>query len=55
MKEEPDRFPIMDFYLKNASSYVISGYLKEDLRLMDVGKIDTLDQAEQFLQEIKNK
>ena len=33
----------------------VKGVKEEGLRLMDVGKIDTLDQAEQFLQEIKNK
>ena len=29
----------------------IKGYLKEDLRLMDVGKLDTLKDAEAFLKE----
>ena len=53
MEEEPDRFPIMDFYLKNAASHVIKGCLKEDLQLMDVGKLDTLDQAEEFLRKVQ--
>lgn len=49
MDEWPDRFGIMDFYLKICAEHPIYGYLKEDLRLMDVGKIDTLDQAEAFV------
>ncbi|HAT61036.1 MAG TPA: mannose-1-phosphate guanyltransferase, partial [Prevotella sp.] len=30
----------------------IRGYVKDDLRLMDVGKQDTLRQAEDFLQTL---
>ena len=52
MAQEPERFPVMDFYLKNASTHDIFGFLKEDLQLMDVGKLDTLDQAEEFLKEL---
>ena len=52
MAQEPERFPVMDFYLKNASTHGIFGFLKEDLQLMDVGKLDTLDQAEEFLKEL---
>jgi NDP-sugar pyrophosphorylase family protein len=48
-REMPDRFGIIDFYLKYCQQCVFRGYEKTDLRLMDVGKIDTLDQAEQFL------
>lgn len=49
MASYPDKFPIMDFYLQNCHIQPIRGYLKEDLRLMDVGKIDTLKEAERFL------
>lgn len=45
----PDKFGIIDFYLKCCDRYRIQGYVKADLRLMDVGKIDTLDQAETFI------
>ena len=45
----PDRFPIMDFYLKACGDQLIRGYEAHDLRLLDVGKLDTLDQAENFL------
>lgn len=47
-----DRFPIMDFYLKACATHLIKGYEATDLRLLDVGKLDTLDQAEQFMTNI---
>ena len=46
----PERFPIMDFYLKACGDYIIRGIEVKDLKLMDVGKLDTLDKAEAFLQ-----
>ena len=42
------RFPIMDFYLKACADYPIRGYLAEDLKMVDVGKIDTLPEAERI-------
>ena len=44
-----ERFPIMDFYLKACATHLIKGYEAPDLRLLDVGKLDTLDQAEKFI------
>ena len=52
MDGEPDRFPIMDFYLKNCNRMRIEGCLKEDLKLMDVGKQETIHEAEKFLEEL---
>ncbi|WP_028898152.1 nucleotidyltransferase family protein [Prevotella sp. HUN102] len=49
MDECPKKFPIMDFYLKYAKELQFKGYAKNDLQLMDVGKIDTLKDAEDFL------
>ena len=49
MEEDPDKFPIMDFYLKHCDKGRIEGYVKNDLRLMDVGKQETLKEAEAFL------
>ena len=46
----PDRFPIMDFYLKSCASHVIKGVEATNLRLMDVGKLDTLHDAEAFIE-----
>lgn len=45
-----DRFSIIDFYLEQCATHVIRGYVQPDLQLMDVGKLDTLSQAEQFLE-----
>ncbi len=47
----PERFPIMDFYLQACGQQLIRGYEAPDLKLMDVGKLDTLDQAESFLKQ----
>ena len=52
LDEWPDRFPIMDFYLKACGTHLIRGYEAKDLRLMDVGKLDTLDQAEAFINDL---
>lgn len=49
MEEWPDRFPIIDFYLSECVKRNIKGYLKTDLHLLDVGKLDTLASADEFL------
>ena len=53
MDEFPDRFGIIDFYLKACATHNIKGYVKDDLKLMDIGKLDTLAQAEEFLEELR--
>ena len=55
MDEFPDRFGIIDFYLKACASHNIKGYVKDDLKLMDIGKLDTLAQAEEFLEELGDR
>lgn len=52
LSEWPDRFPIMDFYLSACATHLIKGFEAIDLWLMDVGKMDTLDQAENFINNI---
>lgn len=52
LDEWPDRFPIMDFYLKACGDHLIRGYEARDLRLLDVGKLDSLDYAEQFIKSL---
>ncbi|MBP3251966.1 MAG: nucleotidyltransferase family protein [Prevotella sp.] len=49
MDRFPDRFSIIDFYLSVCHRSRIVGCLKPDLQLLDVGKTDTLAQAEEFL------
>lgn len=52
MDSYPDTFPIMDFYLQNCKKVPILGVVKDDLKLMDVGKQETLKQAEEFLNQL---
>ena len=52
MDRFPDRFPIIDFYLSICHRSRIVGLVKDDLRLMDVGKLDTLDEAETFIKQL---
>ena len=52
MESWPDKFPIIDFYLNRCAERKIKGYLKTDLQLLDVGKLDTLDNAFEFLKTI---
>lgn len=48
-EEMPERFGIMEFYLKWCGKFRFQGYLKDDLKMIDVGKLDMLDQAEKFV------
>ena len=54
MDDEPDKFPIMDFYLRHCDQVRIEGYVKNDLKLMDVGKQETLKEAEAFLRLVNS-
>ena len=49
MADFPEKFSIIDFYLQNAQSHKITGYTPENFRMFDVGKIETLEQAEGFV------
>ncbi|MDE5986877.1 MAG: nucleotidyltransferase family protein, partial [Prevotella sp.] len=48
----PEKFSIMDFYLDICAGHDVIGFVKEDLRLLDVGKPDTLRDATEFLNQI---
>lgn len=48
----PDKFGIMDFYLNVCDKAVIKACFKSDLRLLDVGKLDSLAEADVFLSEL---
>jgi GTP:adenosylcobinamide-phosphate guanylyltransferase len=48
MDRFPERFSIIDFYLSVCHRSTIVGLHKPDLRILDVGKLDSLAQAEQF-------
>ena len=47
MQSCPERFPIMDFYLDHCDRFDIRGRAVSNLKLLDVGKLDTLGQAAQ--------
>lgn len=49
MDEWPEKFPIIDFYLSLASKMTVRGVLDNNLQLMDVGKQETLAEAESFV------
>lgn len=49
------KFPIMDFYLNTCQEAQLGGYLKEELKLIDIGKPETLEQAALFLEELKGR
>lgn len=49
MERFPDKFSIIDFYLSICHRANIVGLVKDDLKILDVGKIDSLDAAEQFI------
>lgn len=52
MKQWPDEFSIVDFYLAACANHRIIGYAKSDLKILDIGKLDTLQHAEEFLKEL---
>lgn len=45
----PARFPVMDFYLWACARHDVYGVCAKDLRLIDVGKLDTIELAEQYI------
>ena len=50
LEQMPERFGIIDFYLKYCHQCAFLGYEQKDLRLLDVGKLDTLEQANVFIE-----
>lgn len=52
MEKEENRFPMMPFYLKHCTKQKIVGYVPDNLKLLDVGKIDVLKDADTFLKEL---
>lgn len=43
MEDEEEVFSIMDFYIRNAAKYPIYGYAPDNLELIDVGKVETIN------------
>ena len=49
MESFAERFSLIDFYLQVCDKVDIKCEVKSDLKLLDVGKIDTLQSADEFL------
>lgn len=49
MNDFPDKFPIIDFYLSVCNQEKFCAYTPQNIRLLDVGKLDSIERAEQFL------
>lgn len=51
METEPDKFPIMDFYLQRCLHEKIMGYVPQNLQMLDVGKLNSLEKADAFINQ----
>ncbi|MCR4864731.1 MAG: NTP transferase domain-containing protein [Bacteroidales bacterium] len=51
LQEMPERFSIMDFYLKMAAELPIYGFAPEELEIVDAGKPETLERASQMIEK----
>ncbi len=47
-----DKFSLIDFYLKVMGKVPLQAYVPTDYRMMDVGKIDQIEQAEAFAESL---
>lgn len=48
MASYPAKFSIADFYIEQSAAHTIRAYVPSDYRMMDIGKIDHLHEAELF-------
>lgn len=49
MSSYPDKFSITDFYINSCKDIIIKGYEYANLKILDVGKTDTIKEAELLL------
>lgn len=47
-----DKFSLIDFYLRVMSEVPLMAYVPSDYRMMDVGKIDQINEAERFAESL---
>ncbi len=52
MKKEDKKFSIIDFYLKYCQEQEIIGYTPKNIKILDIGKLNTLEVANQFIKEL---
>lgn len=48
MSHWPQKFSVIDFYLDVCKDFNIQGIFMENLKLLDVGKLDSIEEAEHF-------
>lgn len=53
MSSWSSKFSIIDFYLKNCELHEIKGYTQDSLELIDVGKMHSLKEANNFLHKLQ--
>lgn len=51
MNDFPDKFSVIDFYLSVCGKRAVQAYVPQNLQLLDVGKLGSLEQAEEFISE----
>lgn len=51
-KEQGPKFSLIDFYMHVCHIKILRAYIPEDYRMMDVGKINQLSEAERFAEEL---
>ncbi len=51
--DKGERFSLIDLYLSICGEEVLKAYVPADYRMMDVGKIDQIDEAERFAQALE--
>ena len=51
MKRFPDKFSIINFYLSICDNNSVSAYIAKDNYMVDVGKLTSLNKAEEFLKD----
>lgn len=55
MKSFPDKFSIIDFYLSMCDTKSVHAYIANDNNMIDVGKLESLKKAEDFLRYKKTQ
>ena len=55
MKDFPEKFSIIDFYLSICNKTIIKAYIPKHFELLDVGKIDALEKANKFVERLLNQ
>jgi UTP-glucose-1-phosphate uridylyltransferase len=52
VKEKGDKFSLIDLYVSIAEKEILRAFIPENYRMMDVGKISQLSEAEAFAQSL---